>query len=109
MGRSTSLTGIDEDDLAWESATGAVVLRDVTKRYGDLRAVDHLSLAVRPAEFLSILGPSGSGKTTTMRLIGGFIDPDEGSIRSPAGTSGTYPRMGATSTRYFRTMRCFRT
>jgi spermidine/putrescine transport system ATP-binding protein len=39
-----------------------------------------LSLAVRPAEFLSILGPSGSGKTTTMRLIGGFVDPDEGRI-----------------------------
>jgi spermidine/putrescine transport system ATP-binding protein len=80
MERSTSLTGISEEDLAWESATGAVVLRQVTKRYGDLRAVDGLSLAVRPAEFLSILGPSGSGKTTTMRLIGGFIEPDEGRI-----------------------------
>jgi spermidine/putrescine ABC transporter ATP-binding subunit len=80
MGRSTALTGVDGDDVAWESAAGAVVLRDVTKRYGDLRAVDHLSLAVRPAEFLSILGPSGSGKTTTMRLIGGFVDPDEGRI-----------------------------
>lgn len=80
VGRSTALTGLDGDDVAWESAAGAVVLRDVTKRYGDLKAVDRLSLAVRPAEFLSILGPSGSGKTTTMRLIGGFVDPDEGRI-----------------------------
>ena len=80
VGRSTALTGLDRDDVAWESAAGAVVLRDVTKRYGDLKAVDRLSLAVRPAEFLSILGPSGSGKTTTMRLIGGFVDPDEGRI-----------------------------
>jgi spermidine/putrescine transport system ATP-binding protein len=80
MGRSSSLSVVGEGELGWEGAAGAVVLRGVTKRYGDLRAVDRLSLGVRPGEFLSILGPSGSGKTTTMRLIGGFVDPDEGSI-----------------------------
>ena len=53
----------------------------VTKRFGDTVAVDALDLAVEHGEFLSLLGPSGCGKTTTLRLIGGFEQPDEGEIR----------------------------
>jgi spermidine/putrescine ABC transporter ATP-binding subunit len=57
-----------------------VVLRGVTKRFGDLVAVDDIDLEVRPGEFLALLGPSGCGKTTTLRMIAGFDEPTEGAI-----------------------------
>jgi spermidine/putrescine transport system ATP-binding protein len=57
-----------------------VELRGVTKRFGNVTAVDSLDLTVRNGEFLSLLGPSGCGKTTTLRLIAGFEQPDEGSL-----------------------------
>jgi spermidine/putrescine transport system ATP-binding protein len=63
------------------SAAGSVELRSLTKRYGDAVAVDNISLTVQAGEFLSLLGPSGCGKTTTLRMIGGFEFPDDGSIQ----------------------------
>ncbi len=57
-----------------------VELRSVTKRYGSLAAVDDVSLEVRKGEFLSLLGPSGCGKTTTLRMISGSEQPDEGEL-----------------------------
>ncbi|WP_282848829.1 ABC transporter ATP-binding protein [Microbacterium oxydans] len=63
------------------TATGAVHIDGVTKRYGTATAVDDLSLDVQPGEFLSLLGPSGCGKTTTLRMIAGFEYPDAGDIR----------------------------
>src|SRR2546430_12355200 len=53
----------------------------VTKRYGIHTAVDALSLAVAHGSFFSILGPSGCGKTTLLRMVAGFIAPDEGTVR----------------------------
>jgi spermidine/putrescine transport system ATP-binding protein len=53
----------------------------VTKRYGPHTAVDALSLAVAHGSFFSILGPSGCGKTTLLRIIAGFLAPDEGDVR----------------------------
>ena len=64
-----------------ESERGAVELTDVTKRFGSMVAVDRLNLSVEPGEFLSLLGPSGCGKTTTLRMLAGFEQPDEGFIR----------------------------
>lgn len=58
----------------------AVRLEGVTKRFGDVRAVDNVSLEVRDGEFFSLLGPSGCGKTTLLRMIAGFDTPDEGRI-----------------------------
>jgi spermidine/putrescine transport system ATP-binding protein len=58
----------------------SAVLRDVTKRYGDSTAVRRLNLEIDRGEFFSILGPSGCGKTTTLRMLAGFIVPDEGEI-----------------------------
>ena len=57
-----------------------VEFRTVTKRFGDLTAVNAVSFQVRTGEFLSLLGPSGCGKTTSLRMIAGFEQPDEGEI-----------------------------
>jgi spermidine/putrescine transport system ATP-binding protein len=57
-----------------------VRLADVTKRFGDVVAVDAVSLDISRGGFFSLLGPSGCGKTTTLRMIGGFEQPDEGRI-----------------------------
>lgn len=66
--------------MADDRVTADVALDNVTKRYGTVVAVDSVSLQIRPGEFFSLLGPSGSGKTTTLRMVGGFIDPTEGNI-----------------------------
>jgi spermidine/putrescine transport system ATP-binding protein len=52
----------------------------VTKKFGDVTAVDDLVLEIESGEFFSLLGPSGCGKTTTLRMVGGFEDPTKGSI-----------------------------
>jgi spermidine/putrescine transport system ATP-binding protein len=65
---------------------GSIELVSITKRFGTTVAVDRLDLEVQPAEFISLLGPSGCGKTTTLRLLAGFEQPDEGFIR----ISGNY-------------------
>jgi len=57
-----------------------VQLESVTKAYGDVVAVDDLTLDIAAGEFFTMLGPSGSGKTTTLRLIAGFELPDEGRV-----------------------------
>jgi putative spermidine/putrescine transport system ATP-binding protein len=62
------------------SATPAVRLEGVEKRYGEVAAVAGIDLDVRDGEFFSMLGPSGSGKTTTLRMIAGFEVPTAGRI-----------------------------
>jgi len=57
-----------------------VQLRAVTKRFGSFTAVNAIDLEVERGQFLTLLGPSGCGKTTTLRMIGGFEEADEGSI-----------------------------
>ncbi len=59
---------------------GAISLGGVTKRYGEERVVDDVSLEIAPGEFFSLLGPSGSGKTTTLMMIAGFASIEEGRI-----------------------------
>ena len=63
-----------------ESADYVVELLGVSKRYGDVLAVDCVDLGLRRGEFFSLLGPSGCGKTTTLRLVGGFERPTQGKI-----------------------------
>ncbi len=65
-----------------------VRLDRVTKRFGDVVAVDDLTLGVERGEFFALLGPSGCGKTTTLRMIGGFEATSEGTI-SLGGTDVT--------------------
>ncbi len=70
----------------------SVELAEVTKRFGEVVAVDRVSLAVRKGEFFSLLGPSGCGKTTTLRMVGGLEHPDAGEVRiKGACVNGTPP------------------
>lgn len=57
-----------------------VQLQNLSKRYGDVVAVDGVSLQIEPGKFITLLGPSGSGKTTTLMMIAGFEIPDGGEI-----------------------------
>ena len=61
--------------------TAAIEFRDVSRVYGEVHAVDRVSLTVQEGEFFAMLGPSGSGKTTCLRLIAGFETPDTGNGR----------------------------
>ena len=51
---------------------------DLTKRFGDLIAVDHLNLSIAKGEIFGLVGPDGAGKTTTLRMLCGLMDPSEG-------------------------------
>jgi spermidine/putrescine transport system ATP-binding protein len=57
-----------------------VILENLSKRFGDVQALRHLTLEIHDGEFFSLLGPSGCGKTTTLRLIAGFEEPTTGRI-----------------------------
>ncbi len=82
---------LDDADRAAPTATPAgagpdtgtvydVEILDVTKRFGDVTAVDRMDLRIARGEFYSLLGPSGCGKTTTLRMIAGFEQPTSGEI-----------------------------
>ena len=70
--------GSAQNEVAVETAVFR--LEGVTKRYGDLVALDDVTLDVGVNEYVSFLGPSGSGKTTLLRVIAGFEAPDSGRV-----------------------------
>ena len=57
-----------------------ISLVDISKKFGDTMVLDELNLTVRENEFVTLLGPSGCGKTTTLRIIGGFVQPSAGRV-----------------------------
>ena len=59
-----------------------IYLENVVKRYGDVLAVDNLSLEIKDGSFTTLLGPSGCGKTTTLRMIAGLEEPTSGTIKT---------------------------
>ncbi len=92
--------------LQWSSSTRrpgdgrilgrpSIELRDVFKYFGDVAAVNGVSLTVRQGEFLTLLGPSGCGKTTTLRMIGGFELPSAGEISIEGEEMGDRPPIAA--------------
>lgn len=76
-----------------DSVQPAIVAEGLTKSFPGVRAVDHLSFDVRPAEIFGLVGPDGAGKTTTLRMLAGVMPPDEGNaivagsdvVRDPEG------------------------
>ena len=60
--------------------TPGLDVRNLTKRFGKIVAVNNVSFEIASGEFFSLLGPSGSGKTTMLRMIGGLETPDAGDI-----------------------------
>ena len=57
-----------------------IEIKNVTKKYPNITAVDHISFEVKDVEVVGFLGPNGAGKSTTMNMITGFIEPTEGQI-----------------------------
>lgn len=75
-------------------------LRDLTRRYGDLVAVDHLSLSVPPGQLFGLLGPNGAGKSTAMKMVFGLLRPTPRRSGGRTGRSATASgRASATSLR----------
>ena len=60
--------------------TKIIELRNVSKSFDGETVLKNLSLDIHDKEFITLLGPSGCGKTTTLRIIGGFVEPDEGDV-----------------------------
>lgn len=58
----------------------AIELKNISKEYNGVTVLDNIDLAIKPNEFLTLLGPSGCGKTTTLRIIGGFEEPTNGTV-----------------------------
>ena len=75
-----------------------VEIRNVSKWFGEVAALDNVSLNIQQGEFFSLLGPSGCGKTTLLRMIGGFESPSEGQILiDGTGTIGEPPYARSTN------------
>ncbi|MFN0194695.1 MAG: ATP-binding cassette domain-containing protein, partial [Aestuariivirga sp.] len=69
----------------------AVSFQHVSRHFGNVRAVDDVSLDIGEGEFFALLGPSGSGKTTCLRLIAGFEQPTAGHIEIAGETAEGVP------------------
>ncbi len=84
---------LGKDPRPPSGATGDLVVSSVSFSYGDVRAVDDVSISVPAGTVTALLGPSGCGKTTLLRLIAGLERPDGGSIRAGSGTLSTPDRL----------------
>jgi len=70
----------EREGAAAATNSGGVTVRSIVKRFGDFVAVKGVDIDIAQGEFFTLLGPSGCGKTTTLRMIAGFEEPDEGQI-----------------------------
>jgi ABC-2 type transport system ATP-binding protein len=76
--RAPSVRG---DEVEVPAEGGGLSLLGLTRRFGDLTAVDRLTFDVRPGELFALVGPDGAGKTTTLRMLAGVLRPSEGDAR----------------------------
>jgi ABC-2 type transport system ATP-binding protein len=67
-------------NLAPQNSDMSVVVRGLTKTYGDQKAVDNISFSINTGEIVGFLGPNGAGKSTTMKMITGYLEPNAGDI-----------------------------
>lgn len=91
--------------VADERQPEVIVARGLTKRFGNLTAVDHLDLSVRRAEVYGFLGPNGCGKSTTIRMLCGLLSASEGSVsvlgqRLPENAEAVKRRIGYMTQRF---------
>lgn len=70
----------DKLDVSQKNDAPKLSVKNITKRFGEKEMLHRLSFDVYAGEFLSILGPSGCGKTTTLRILIGLLEPDEGTV-----------------------------
>lgn len=80
--------------------TELIKTHGLIKRFGDIAAVNGISLTVQRGEVLGFLGPNGAGKSTTMKMITGFLTPDEGSVIIGGVDMGRHPMKAKTSIGY---------
>ena len=69
-----------KEAVAPEMADNAVVARNISKNYGDVQALENLSLDFPRGQLTSLLGPSGCGKTTLLKIIAGLLEPSDGAV-----------------------------
>jgi spermidine/putrescine transport system ATP-binding protein len=84
-----------------------IELKNVTKRFGEVIAVDNVSLAIEKGEFFALLGPSGCGKTTILRMISGFEKPSEGEIYIGGESMTTIPAFRRPTNLVFQQLSLF--
>ena len=76
-----SMRRLNKGAVIWNSEGQTIVRLDrVTKRFGEVTAIDDLDMEIMAGEFITFLGPSGCGKSTTLRILGGFEKPDAGRV-----------------------------
>ena len=63
--------------------TSVIEINNLTKKFGDLKAVDNVSFSIKKGELFGLLGPNGSGKTTMIKMLTGQIKPTEGTAKIP--------------------------
>ncbi len=80
MSNIQTLDGTKIDYESPAEVQNEIVITDLVKTYGDVRAVDGLNLDIRKGEFFGFLGPNGAGKTTTISILCGLLEPSAGSV-----------------------------
>ena len=87
----TEATNIRRADTVASTARPAIRIRDLVKTFGELVAVDHVSVDIAPGEFFMIVGPSGCGKTTLLRILAGLETATTGTIEIDVPTGSDRP------------------
>src|SRR5512140_1296388 len=82
-----------------------IATHNLNRRFGELTAVDSLSLSIPEGELFGLVGSDGAGKTTTLRMMAGVLDPSGGELSVlerpfPAGAEGVRPHIGYMSQRF---------
>lgn len=83
-------------------------LKNISVSFDGEPILKNLNLYIRDKEFITLLGPSGCGKTTTLRIIGGFLEPDEGTVIFDGKKLMVCRLIRGRSTPFFSVMRFFR-